>query len=199
MRRSRKQQIAFLRLSRTYGRGSVGRGTHTVVRPGERRHGRAGSAPAKGLLADPDGTTTRSDFGRETTEPNAARVADYLCAGRNNFEGDRRAARALVAAAPITATIAPTGRAFHHRVVRYLVSEAGVRQFIDIGTGLSASGTTHEVRSRGLPDRGLLPVHLHLQLQPPFDHAADALEHPLGDPFGAHEDPQIIGLCRGPD
>src|SRR6266566_684446 len=52
-------------------------------------------------------------------------------------------------------------------------------------------------RLGGVPDRGLLPVHL--QLQPPFDHAADALEHPLSSPFAAHEDPQVIGLCGLPD
>src|SRR5215510_2816711 len=45
-------------------------------------------------------------------------------------------------------------------------------------------------------DRGLLPVHL--QLQPPFDHAADALEHPLSSPFAAHEDPQVVGVTDEP-
>ena len=48
-------------------------------------------------------------------------------------------------------------------------------------------------RLRGVPDRGLLPVHR--QLQPPPDHAADALEHPPGSPFATHENPEVIGLC----
>ncbi len=51
-------------------------------------------------------------------------------------------------------------------------------------------------RLGGVPDRGLLPVHL--QLQPPFDHAADALEHPLSGSFAAHEDPKVIGVADEP-
>jgi S-adenosyl methyltransferase len=80
-----------------------------------------------------------------TTVPSAARVADYLYGGQNNFEADRRAARALVVAAPGIVAIAPAVRAFQQRVLRFLVAEAGIRQFLDIGTGLPLVGNTHEV------------------------------------------------------
>jgi S-adenosyl methyltransferase len=81
----------------------------------------------------------------DTTTPNPARVGDYMYGGANNFEADRKAARTLMAAAPATAMIAPATRAFHQRVVSYLAGEAGVTQFIDIGTSLVVAGNTHEV------------------------------------------------------
>lgn len=81
----------------------------------------------------------------DTTVPNHARVGDYLFGGRNNFEADRKIARAMIAMAPIVGTLAPAMRAFHQCVVRYLVTEVGVRQFLDIGTGLVPVGNTHDV------------------------------------------------------
>lgn len=100
-----------------------------------------------------DSTTRRAKAARvDPTMPNPARVGDALAGGRNNFEADRRASRALVAASPVTASIVPAGRAFHRRVMRYLVAEAGIRQFLDIGTRLTMSGNTHEVAQSLAPD-----------------------------------------------
>jgi hypothetical protein len=87
-----------------------------------------------------------------TMVPSAARVADYLYGGHNNFEADRRAARTLAAVAPVIAEIAPAVRGFQQRVLRYLVAEAGVRQFVDIGTGLPLVGSTHEVAQSLAPE-----------------------------------------------
>ena len=87
-----------------------------------------------------------------TTVPSAARVIDYMYGGRNNFEADRRAARALVVTAPGIASIAPAIRAFQQRVLRYLVAEAGIRQFLDVGTGLPLVGNTHEVTQSLVPE-----------------------------------------------
>lgn len=81
----------------------------------------------------------------DTSSPNPARVGDYLYGGRNNFEADRKIARAMLAVAPIVGLLASAMRAFHQRVVRYLVTEAGVRQFLDVGTGLETTGNTHDV------------------------------------------------------
>jgi S-adenosyl methyltransferase len=80
-----------------------------------------------------------------TAVPSAARVADYLYGGQANFEADRRAARTLAAASPVVPSIGPAVRAFQHRVLSFLVGEAGIRQFVDIGTGLPLVGSTHEV------------------------------------------------------
>jgi S-adenosyl methyltransferase len=72
----------------------------------------------------------------DAAAPNANRVADYLNGGRDNFEADRRAARAMLAAAPAMAAVVPAVLAFHQRAVRFLAGEAGIRQFIDVGTGI---------------------------------------------------------------
>jgi hypothetical protein len=77
--------------------------------------------------------------------PNVARVWNYLVGGRDNFEADRQAAKQLVAAAPVMEQVAPASRAFLRRAVTYLAAEAGIRQFLDIGTGMPTAGNTHEV------------------------------------------------------
>ena len=87
-----------------------------------------------------------------TTVPNAARVADYLYGGQNNFEADRRAARALAATAPAIVDISPAVRGFQQRLLRYLVAGAGVTQFLDIGTSLPLVGNTHEVTQSLVPE-----------------------------------------------
>ena len=81
----------------------------------------------------------------DPTEANPARTADFLGGGRDNFEADRKAARSMMAAAPVVRVIVPAAQAFHHRVVRYLVAEAGIRQFLEIGAGLATSGRTHQL------------------------------------------------------
>lgn len=107
-------------------------------------------------MADPweeDAETRRAKAALISTDvPNAARVADYLYGGHNNFEADRRAARALASAAPAVVDLAPAGRAFQRRVLRFLVAEAGVRQFLDIGAGLPVEGNTHQVTQSLVPE-----------------------------------------------
>ena len=88
----------------------------------------------------------------DTTVPNAARVVDYFYGGQNNFAADRKVARTMATVAPVIAAIAPAVRGFQQRVLRYLVMEAGVRQFLDIGTGLPLVGNTHEVTQALVPE-----------------------------------------------
>ena len=88
----------------------------------------------------------------DTTVPNAARVADYLYGGQNNFQADRKAAQTLAEAAPVIADIAPAVFAFQQRALHFLVAEAGIRQFLDIGTGLPLVGNTHEVAQSLVPE-----------------------------------------------
>jgi S-adenosyl methyltransferase len=77
--------------------------------------------------------------------PNPARVADFLNSGRSNFEADRRAVRAMLATAPAIATIVPAVLAFQQRAVRFLALEAGIRQFLDVGTGLPGAETSRDI------------------------------------------------------
>jgi hypothetical protein len=81
---------------------------------------------------------------------NVARAWNYMVGGKDNFEADREAARQLMAVAPVIRIAAPASRAFLRRAVRYL-AEAGVRQFLDIGTGLPTAGNTHEVAQSVAP------------------------------------------------
>jgi hypothetical protein len=84
----------------------------------------------------------------DTTVPHASRMYDYLLGGKDNFAVDREAAEELVAIAPATRRAVRENRAFHGRAVRYLAGQAGVRQFLDIGTGIPAADNTHEVAQR---------------------------------------------------
>ena len=74
-----------------------------------------------------------------------ARVYDYWLGGKTNFTPDQVAARAAMRAAPHVAEGVRGNRAFLARAVRYRVGQAGVRQFLDIGTGIPAADNTHEV------------------------------------------------------
>jgi len=81
----------------------------------------------------------------DTTVANHARVYNYLLGGKDNFAADRAAGDAAIKAYPATAYAARANRAFLARVVRYLAADAGIRQFLDIGTGIPAADSTHQV------------------------------------------------------
>jgi O-methyltransferase involved in polyketide biosynthesis len=82
--------------------------------------------------------------------PNAARVYDYLLGGACNFEVDRAFARRLLAAAPESEAILQQNRAFLGRAVRFCV-EQGVRQFLDLGSGIPTVGNVHEIAQQVAP------------------------------------------------
>jgi O-methyltransferase involved in polyketide biosynthesis len=88
----------------------------------------------------------------DTAAANIARAWNYMIGGKDNFEVDREVARRMMGAAPVIRVAAPASRAFLRRVVRFLVGEAGIRQFLDIGTGLPTAGNTHEVAQSVAPD-----------------------------------------------
>ena len=77
-----------------------------------------------------------------------ARRYNYWLGGKDNFQADRDSADAIEAIYPPIRTAAVQNRLFLQRVVRYLVKEAGIRQFLDIGTGLPTADNTHEVAQR---------------------------------------------------
>src|ERR1700685_2689620 len=79
----------------------------------------------------------------DTSVANQARIYDYLLGGKDNYAADRAAADAVLKAAPQLGFTARATRACLGRVVRYLTEEAGIRQFLDIGTGIPTAGNTH--------------------------------------------------------
>lgn len=88
----------------------------------------------------------------DVTVPNAARMYDYYLGGDSNFPVDRQAAEHVLRIAPWIRGTALENRAFLGRAIRYLVKEAGIRQFIDIGTGLPTQGSVHEIAHGVAPD-----------------------------------------------
>src|ERR1700683_5217568 len=83
--------------------------------------------------------------GVDTKTPNVARIYDYLLGGKDNCAADREAAGQLIEAIPDVAAIARDNRSFLGRVVRYLVTEGGIRQFLDLGGGLPTQANVHEL------------------------------------------------------
>jgi O-methyltransferase involved in polyketide biosynthesis len=88
----------------------------------------------------------------DTSLANVARAWNYMVGGKDNFEVDREAARQLMEVAPVIRIAAPASRAFLRRAVRYLAGDAGIRQFLDIGTGLPTAGNTHEIAQAAAPE-----------------------------------------------
>jgi hypothetical protein len=81
----------------------------------------------------------------DTSRPHPARMYDFYLGGKDNYMVDRNAAREVLRIAPEIRATALANRAFLGRAVRYLVRDAGIRQIIDIGTGIPAAGNVHEV------------------------------------------------------
>jgi hypothetical protein len=87
----------------------------------------------------------------DTSRPHAARMYDYFLGGKDHFAADRETADKAMAAIPTARTAARENRAFLGRAVRYLVAGAGIRQFLDIGTGLPSASNVHEVAQSADP------------------------------------------------
>jgi hypothetical protein len=90
--------------------------------------------------------------GIDTSVAHPARVYDYWLGGTNNFPADREAAERVLAATPGLRFRVRANRAFLARAVRYLAGEAGITQFLDIGTGIPSADNTHQVAQAVAPD-----------------------------------------------
>src|ERR1700722_3083377 len=90
--------------------------------------------------------------------PHPARVYDYWLGGKDNFEADRRAAADAIEIFPKTVESARACRSYLSRVVRYLTAEAGIRQFLDLGSGLPSVQNVHEVAQSIAPESRVVYV-----------------------------------------
>jgi S-adenosyl methyltransferase len=88
----------------------------------------------------------------DTNVAHVARVYNYWLGGTANYPADREAAEQAIAAYPDLPVSARANRAFLARTVRWLTQDAGIRQFLDIGTGIPAPGNTHEVAQAIAPE-----------------------------------------------
>ncbi|AZP15313.1 SAM-dependent methyltransferase [Streptomyces aquilus] len=94
----------------------------------------------------------------DTSVPHSARIWNYWLGGKDNYPVDEEAGDAYTAVFPGIVTIARSSRAFLRRNITYLVSEAGIRQFLDVGTGLPTAQNTHEVAQSIVPEARIVYV-----------------------------------------
>ena len=125
----------------------------------------------------------------DTSTAHPARVYDYWLGGKDNFAADREAAELALQAYPQLAEAVQSNRAFLARAVRYLTG-VGVRQFLDIGTGIPAANNTHQVAQQEVPDSRIVYVdndpivllHARALLKSTPQGACDYIQADLRDP-----------------
>jgi hypothetical protein len=107
----------------------------------------------QGAETDPE---LPQDINTDVAHP--ARVYDYWLGGKDNFPADRELAELMIQAIPNMRGLAAANRAFLRRAVRYLAVEAGMRQFLDVGTGIPTSPNVHEIAQEAAPETRVVYV-----------------------------------------
>jgi hypothetical protein len=136
-----------------------------------------------------------------TSVPHSARIYDYILGGKDNFAVDRQAAAKAMAASPYLATAMRENRALMRRMVGWLAADAGVRQFLDIGTGLPTSPNVHEIAQRAAPESRVVYVdndpivlaHARALLTSSAEGATAYIHADLRDPDKILSDPRLLG------
>jgi hypothetical protein len=126
----------------------------------------------------------------DTGVPQTARIWNYWLGGKDHYPVDRQVGDQILEAFPAIVENARASRAFLARAVRYLAGEAGVRQFLDIGTGLPTANNTHEVAQRVAPESRIVYVdndplvlaHARALLRSSPEGATDYIDANLRDP-----------------
>jgi hypothetical protein len=121
--------------------------------------------------------------GIEVSLPNAARVYDYVLGGYHNFAADREFVDQALEVWPSAAAVGIAHRAFIRRSVRWLVYEAGIRQFLDIGSGIPTLGNVHEIAQAVAPESRVM----YVDIDPVAVAHSKAIlaDNPLADAFQA--------------
>ncbi|UNS95440.1 SAM-dependent methyltransferase [Streptomyces tubbatahanensis] len=133
-------------------------------------------------------------------EAHSARMYDYLLGGKDNYPADQSAAEKAVSAFPTLRTAARENRKFLGRAVRYLVEEAGIRQFLDIGSGLPTAHNVHQVAQAHDPSARVVyvdndPIVLaHGRALLSTDERTTVIQTDIRDPRGIIEHPETQAL-----
>ena len=141
----------------------------------------------------------RPPHGVDLTQPSAARVYDYLLGGACNFAPDRELAREIARVVPWVDLIAKVNRDFLGRAVRLMVA-SGVRQFLDLGSGVPTVGNVHEIAQAEAPDCRVVYVDLdpvavtHSELRLVDNPGAVAIRADARDPDGVLNHPDTRAL-----
>jgi signal transduction histidine kinase len=145
-----------------------------------------------------DGVAERPDL--DTSRPNIARVYDYWLGGTDNFAADREEAERLLRIHPDLRRLAQENRLFLRRAVRWLAADRGIRQFLDIGSGLPTVSNTHEVAQAAAPDSKVAYVDkdpvvvLHADRLLADGHDVIAVRGDAADPAAILADPRVNAL-----
>jgi hypothetical protein len=137
--------------------------------------------------------------GVDVTTPNVARMYDYLLGGKDNFAADRQAAEKVLSIVPEARLAARANRAFLGRAVRFL-AEAGIRQFIDLGTGVPTQANVHEIAHRVDPGARVVYVDndpvvvVHAQALLHAVETATVIDADVRDPKKIIEHPELQSL-----
>jgi hypothetical protein len=115
-------------------------------------------AGAEGTGAGGTSQDPAVDLTIDTSVAHPARVYDYWLGGKDNFAADREAAERVLAVSPGLRWRIQANRRFLARAVRYLAEDAGIRQFLDIGTGIPSANNTHQVAQEAAPDARIVYV-----------------------------------------
>ena len=136
----------------------------------------------------------------DTSKPHPARMYNAYLGGRDNYPVDRQAVRQILVEFPEVRAIALANRAFLQRAVRFLAGEAGIRQFIDIGTGIPSAGNVHEVAGEVAPDARVVYVdndpivHVHANALLTGSGTTAIVLADLREPGGIMAHPQVREL-----
>jgi hypothetical protein len=142
---------------------------------------------------------SRPGRGLDTSVAHPARRYNYWLGGKDNFAADRASGDAIGAAFPSIRLAVRENRRFLQRSVRYLVEEAGIRQFLDIGTGLPTADNTHQVAQAIAPESRIVYVdndpivltHARVLLTSSAGGATAYIEADLREPGGILSDPAL--------
>ena len=141
-------------------------------------------------MTDSSSGVDGEDLKLDSSVAHSARVWDYWLGGKDNYAADREAGDQIRGVLPDVVEAARVDRAFLNRAVRYLAGEAGIRQFLDVGTGLPTANNTHEVAQSVAPDSRIVYVdndpivlaHARALLVGTAQGATDYIDADLHDP-----------------
>lgn len=137
--------------------------------------------------------------GIDLTTPSVARVYDYWLGGAHNFKVDREFSKQMFEVMPEARQVAQANRAFLHRAVRFMIG-TGIRQFLDIGSGIPTVGNVHEIAQQAAPQARVVYVDVdpvavaHSQQLLDGNHQAAAIQQDARHPEAILDHPQTRAL-----
>ncbi|MFB7722906.1 MULTISPECIES: SAM-dependent methyltransferase [unclassified Nocardia] len=141
------------------------------------------------------------DSEHQLDQPHTSRVYDYFLGGKDNYEVDRRAAAEILKVWPDIRTAARLNRQFMHRSTKFL-AEAGIRQFLDIGTGIPTEPNLHQIAQETAPDARVVYVdndpvvlaHARALMTAGMPGATTYIHGDVTDPAAILRDPELTEI-----